>query len=126
VDYFIADVTHQAKSRGQISNWLGRRYLFKDPNFAFRAPNYKIQGGCGDVVKVAMVDIDQMLVGRKTKMLVQIHDELLFEGHESELSLIPEIVGIMESTYPYRSLPLTCSVSHSHTSWADKKDGLPS
>ncbi len=126
VEHLIRSVSRTAEARGYIFNWLGRRSYFKDKTFAYKAPNYLIQGGCGDVVKVAMNQIDQYLLGKKTKMLVQVHDELVFEGHESEMSVIGDIVGMMEQAYPHKYLPLTCSVSHSFQSWADKVDGMPS
>lgn len=121
----IRGISGIAEQRGYIFNWLGRRSYFQDKRFCYKAPNYWDQGGCADVVKVAMNQIDELLWNKQTKMVMQIHDEILFEGVEEEKSLIPEIKTIMESVYPYRYLPLTCSVSHSYESWADKKEGVP-
>jgi DNA polymerase-1 len=123
---FTSSVIEIAKSRGYIVNCAGRISHFKDPDFAFKAPNYLIQGGCADIMKKAMLQIHERLDGMKSKMLVQIHDELLFEIHESELAIVPELRMIMESVYSYKKLPLTCGVDHSWTSWADKTEGLPS
>jgi DNA polymerase-1 len=126
VSAFISQVVSKAKYRGWLFNWLGRRYDFSDPNFAYKAPNALIQGGCADVVKVAMNEIRDFLLPFKSRMVLQIHDEIILEVHESELRLVPEIKSLMEKAYPAKLLPLTCSVSHSWKSWGDKQKGMPS
>jgi DNA polymerase-1 len=95
--------------------------------FGYKAPNHYIQGGCADVVKLAMVRCDELLESRqaRTRMLLNIHDELLFEVHKSELELIPELQGIMGSAYPFKRLPLTCSPKISAKSWFDAVDFTP-
>ena len=94
--------------------------------FAYKAPNYLIQGGCADIIKLAMNEIDDFLLPYKSRMLLQIHDELLFKVHKSELDIVPSLVNIMERVYPHKHLPLTAGVSYSWKSWADKTEGLPS
>jgi DNA polymerase-1 len=126
VSNWIQQVCNKARHRGWIFNWMGRRYDFSNPEFAYKAPNALIQGGCADVVKKAMNLLHARLASTKSRMLLQIHDEILFEIHESELHIVPGLRAIMEQTYPYKQLPLTCSVSHSWLSWGDKRKGLPS
>lgn len=120
VKSFIRNVQKAAKDRGHIVNWLGRRSYFGPGVPTHKAPNYLIQGGCADDVKVAMVNLDRLLVGKKSRMLIQIHDELLFEIVYGEEYLIPDIKRIMESAYPYKYLPLTVGIDYATKSWADK------
>jgi DNA polymerase-1 len=88
--------------------------------------NYLIQGGCADVVKVAMNRVDELLLGKKSRMVLTIHDELPCEVHESEVAFIPQQVKeIMETVFPYKYLPLTCGMEWSDKSLGDKKKGFP-
>ncbi len=125
VQGFIRKVTARAEANGYIFNWAGRRCYFKDLDFAYTAPNHLISGGCADVVKIAMNQIDDLLMGKQTKMIMQVHDEILFEMVPEEIYLIPHIKEIMEGAYPYKHLKLTVSVEHSFKSWADKVKGVP-
>jgi DNA polymerase-1 len=123
---FIDLVSNTAKRRGFIFNWAGRRSYFPDSNFAYRAPNYIIQGGCADIVKRAMNEVDQYLLNKKSRMILQVHDELVIEVHESEAQEVPQRVKeIMESVFVSQYLPLTCGMEYSLTSMADKVKGFP-
>lgn len=122
---FIERQTKEAKERGFSVNWAGRRCLFIDPRFCYKATNYVIQGGGADVIKIAMNRIARFLQDKKSKMLLSIHDELLLEIHESESALIPEIKNIMELSYPAKHLPLTVSIEYSNFSFAHRMKELP-
>lgn len=126
VENFILQCTGVVKQRGAISpgngwikTWFGRRSYFSEDKWAYRAANAKIQGGSADVVKLAMNAIHVLLNNKKSKMCVQIHDEILFEMSFDEMDLIEDILKIMETTYPHRFIPLTCSVAHSLKSFHD-------
>lgn len=125
VQAFIRKVTKRAEANGYIFNWAGRRCYFKDLNFCYTAPNHLISGGCADVVKIAMNEIHELLKNYESKMVMQVHDEILFEMVPEELFLVPKLKEIMEGVYPFKHLRLTCSVEHSYTSWADKVKGVP-
>lgn len=125
VKNFISEVTRVTTERGFVFNWLGRRCHFPDRDFAYKAPNALIQGGCADLVKVAMVKISQFLRGHKSRMVLQVHDSLLFEMPESEFYLIPEIKKILETTFPSRHLTMEVSVSHSWKNWGEMIDEIP-
>jgi DNA polymerase I-like protein with 3'-5' exonuclease and polymerase domains len=83
-------------------------------------PNHYIQGGCGDVCKLAMNKISSLLKPHKSNMLLQVHDELIIEMKYGEEDLIPKILNIMETAYPENSLPLTAGVDFSNKNWFDK------
>jgi DNA polymerase-1 len=121
----IRDVQHAAKIRGFIINWFGRWSNIEDPDKAFRGTNYLIQGGCADIVKVAMVRINKYLGAFQTRLVLTIHDELVLEGPPEEAAIVvPEVKRIMESVYHYHFIPLTCGVDHSFKSLADKQEGV--
>lgn len=121
INKFIKDVIRIAEIRGHIFNWRNR-LCYIDRKFSYKAPNYLIQGGCADIVKAAMVKLSTYLEGKKSRMLLQIHDEILFEVHKDEHDIIPDLKSIMESVYPYKHLPMTCGVEWSNKSWQDKEN----
>jgi DNA polymerase I len=125
VKNFIRNVTNTAAKRGYIWNYLGRRSHFDNPQFAYKAANYLIQGSAADVMKVAMVQAKDFLQGKKTKILLNIHDEVLLSTPRGEANLIPEIRDIMAKAYKPKHLPLQCSVSYTEKSWSDLIDGVP-
>jgi DNA polymerase-1 len=62
-----------------------------------------IQGTAADMIKLAMIRIDELLRRKpyQTKMLLQVHDELVFDLHpEEETELVPKILHIMETALP--------------------------
>jgi DNA polymerase-1 len=121
VSFFLNRVKGRAKQTGTITNMFGRRYKFA-PDKCYKAPNYLIQGGTADWIKFAMVKIDVLLDNKFSRMLLQIHDELLFEIHESEFYLIPKIKLIMEAHRESGALPYTVGIATSGTSWQDVKE----
>jgi DNA polymerase-1 len=82
-------------------------------NFAERtAMNTPLQGTAADLNKLAMLEIDRRLAveGLQTKMILQVHDELLFEGPEKELDRLRALVKpAMEQVYPL-SVPLVVDI----------------
>jgi len=84
------------------------------------AANTPIQGSAADLCKIAMLKIARRLEAEsmRTRMLVQIHDELLFEAPEAELARAKAIVKeIMEGAWPLK-VPLIAEVGVGKT-WAD-------
>lgn len=125
VKEFIYGVSNTAKARGFIFNWFGRICYCPNPEWAYALPNHLIQGGCADIMKIAMNKIDDFLEDKKSRMVLQVHDELIFEMHEAEFGLINDIKEILETAYPHKYLKLTTGVEHSFKSWYDKVEGLP-
>jgi len=117
VKRYIDTVYEQAESRGYVETILGRRRNLPDINssnmmmreFARRqAVNAPIQGSCADLIKLAMVRIYRELVSRSlsTKLILQIHDELVFDVPEKEL----DTVKIFIKEYMESALKLTVPV----------------
>lgn len=122
----IEQVTNVAATRGYVYNWAGRRYWCENEEFAYRFPNRVIQGGGADIMKQAMVRIENevLLVSRST-MTLTVHDELVFYIHRNDLHIVPKIKQIMEEIYPAKLLPMEVDVSHSWVSLGDLKEGAP-
>lgn len=119
-------VLQMARLRGYIYNWTGRRCHLRDSNLAYKMTNYLIQGGCADVNKFALNQIDEYLKDKKSRLVMTVHDENIVEVHESELHEVPKRVKeIMENIYPYKYLPLTCGMEWSDKSLGDKQKGFP-
>ena len=114
---YIEETVLFAKENGFVKTLLGRRRYIPDINsrnwnvrgFAERtAINMPIQGTAADIIKLAMINIQYYLEKEnlKSRMLLQVHDELIFEIAESELEQVPEkIKQLMEDAF-LLSVPL--------------------
>lgn len=108
--YMTAQVDF-ARENGYVQTVLGRRRYLKDINSANmmvksgaerNAVNAPIQGSAADIIKIAMINIHRKLTseGWQSKMLLQVHDELVFDVHHSELDRIqPLIKHEMENAF---------------------------
>ena len=125
------DIVAEAKLKGFVTTLMNRRrYLpeitssnFNIRGFAERtAMNTPIQGSAADIIKKAMIDMAARLEveGMKTRMLLQVHDELIFEAPEEELEKLKVIVPeVMESAIAL-DVPLKVEWEFG-TSWYDTK-----
>lgn len=120
-------VSQTAERRGFIHNWLGRVYRFENADFSYKSTNTLIQGGVADIIKVGMVKVDRFLKEKNlsTRLVLNIHDELVYEVHPAETTILPDIKSILESVYPYTYLPMTFGCDHSFVSLEDKIKGFP-
>ncbi|MCH8941543.1 MAG: DNA polymerase I [Bacteroidetes bacterium] len=112
VKNYMQDTVAQAKEKGYAETILGRRRYLKNINSSNRvvrqfeervAINMPIQGTAADMIKLAMIKIHNELNKRKTKtkMILQVHDELLFDAHKDEVDeLLPLIKKLMENAMP--------------------------
>lgn len=115
---FIHKVRDTVISRGYVTNRFGRRYTII-PDKAYTGVNYLVQGSSADIVKNRMVAIAKYLKTTESKIICQIHDELVFyikEGEENEV--IPKIKELLEERQIKTYLPTT--VSKGSPSWAEK------
>ncbi len=100
---YMDDSINKAREKEYVETILGRRRYLRDINsrnmatrgFAERnAINAPIQGSAADIIKIAMVNIHDWLTREKlkTRMILQVHDELVFDLHKSEVDLVKEKV----------------------------------
>ena len=131
VKEYMDDIIHSAKQKGYVSTLMQRRrYLpeitarnFNIRSFAERtAMNTPIQGSAADIIKKAMIDMDDALKdkGLKTRLLLQVHDELIFEAPEDELEILKKLVpDVMENALELK-VPLKVDFAYGPT-WFDAK-----
>ena len=108
---YMSDQVNFARENGYVQTISGRRRYLKDINSANavvrgaaerNAVNAPIQGSAADIIKIAMINIHQKLTSEnwKSKMLLQVHDELVFDVHNSEIEKIkPMIKHEMENAF---------------------------
>ncbi len=108
---FISEQVDFARDNGYVQTVLGRRRYLKDINSRNavvrgaaerNAVNAPIQGSAADIIKIAMINIHEKLIAGnyKTKMLLQVHDELVFDVYKPELDAIKTLVkSEMENAY---------------------------
>jgi len=118
---YLHEVVDQARKDGYTSTVLGRRRYLPELDSSNRqvreaaeraALNAPIQGSAADIIKVAMINVDKVLkdAGLKSRMLLQVHDELLFEVAPGERDEVERLVREqMGNAYPL-DVPLEVSV----------------
>ena len=114
---FISSQINFARENGYVETILGRKRYLRDINSRNaivrgaaerNAVNAPVQGSAADIIKIAMIKIHEKFQESnfKSKMLVQVHDELVFEVHKKELEQVKKIIKIeMEQAYSF-SVPL--------------------
>lgn len=122
VQHFISRVKKKARDKKIIKSIYGRELKFRLSGSSYKAPNHLIQGGCGDIVKRAMIECHEYLKGQWGRMLLQVHDEILFEIHKDHLHIVPHLVNIMQNSYKQQYIPLTCGAKISNKSWQQLKE----
>ena len=112
IKQYMEDQVKFAQEKGYVQTLLGRKRWLKDINssnavvrgFAERnAINMPIQGTAADMIKLAMISIHKAFKEQnlKSRMLLQVHDELVFDAHRSELDIIkPLILDLMRNALP--------------------------
>ncbi|GCB01591.1 DNA polymerase I [Mycolicibacterium sp. NCC-Tsukiji] len=120
---YLHSVVEQARKDGYTSTVLGRRRYLPELDSSNRnvreaaeraALNAPIQGSAADIIKVAMINVDRAMkdAGLKSRILLQVHDELLFEVAEGERAALETLVREqMGSAYPL-DVPLEVSVGY--------------
>jgi DNA polymerase-1 len=128
---FLDSTVEQARERGYVETiFKRRRYIpeLKDRNFNIRAfgeriaQNSPIQGSAADLIKVAMIRIHHALIAKKleSRMLLQVHDELVFECPPNELAQLQKLVVHEMTTAVKLEVPLVVDVG-TGVNWLETK-----
>lgn len=129
IKHYTIEAVALVKRRGYATTLLGRRRYIPEINdkrlrdFGERTSvNSPIQGTAADIIKIAMIRLQQALTERRlrTRMILQVHDELVFEVPTDEVETVTELVReIMEGAYPL-DVPLKVEIAVG-PSWMEAK-----
>jgi len=131
VKSYIDRVIREARSRGYVTTLLNRRRYLPDlfsPNRIVRnaaertAINTPMQGRAADLITLAMVSIHRELAehGLKAKMILQVHDELIFDAPENEIEQLQELVKRCMENALVLDVPLIVEIK-TGKNWYDAK-----
>jgi DNA polymerase-1 len=126
---YLDETVRVARERGYVETLFGRRRPMADLNAKNRqvvqaaeraAINMPIQGTAADLMKKAMLDVDAALKkqGLRARMLLQVHDELLFETPDAEVEAVKKLARECMSAVAQYKVPLKVEVGAGKT-WAD-------
>ena len=129
VDRFIKQTIRQAEQKGYVETIMGRRRPLNRINSRNRtekmaaervAVNSPIQGSAADIVKQAMIEVTRALAEKRmaSRLLLQVHDELIFEVPDRELEQVQELVREEMEGAVQLSVPLRVSLEVGPT-WGD-------
>jgi DNA polymerase-1 len=121
VKLYMDNIREQAKSDGYVETVFKRRLYLPEINsrnaarrqYAERtAINAPMQGSAADLIKRAMIDIDEQLAGKAAsiKMIMQVHDELVFEVAEESVNHYVELIREIMSSAPEISVPVVVDI----------------
>ena len=131
VKRYMEDIVAKAREQGYVSTLMGRRRYLPDirhSNFNLRsfaertAINTPIQGTAADIMKKAMIDVQRALEAAqlKSRILLQVHDELVLEVTEDEKDKVAAIVQEAMEKAVIMEIPLLAEVSFGKN-WAETK-----
>ncbi|MBN2810525.1 MAG: DNA polymerase I [Spirochaetales bacterium] len=126
---FMNETKEKARSLGYVETIMGRRRYIRGIDSSNKiersgaeriAVNTPIQGSAADIVKAAMIRVDRALTAQKlsTRLLLQVHDELIMEGPEHEEPLVKDLLRKEMESVVTLEVPLKVSVE-SGKSWGD-------
>ena len=131
VKKYMEDIVAKAREQGYVSTLMGRRRYLPDirhSNFNLRsfaertAINTPIQGTAADIMKKAMIDVERALeqAGCRSRILLQVHDELVLEVTEDERERVAELVRVTMQAAASLEIPLLADVNFGKN-WAETK-----
>ena len=131
VKKYMEDIVAKAREQGYVSTLMGRRRYLPDirhSNFNLRsfaertAINTPIQGTAADIMKKAMIDVERALekAGCRSRILLQVHDELVLEVTEDERERVAELVRATMQAAASLEIPLLADVNFGKN-WAETK-----
>jgi len=131
VKQYLESTKEQAREKGYVQTLLGRRRFIPEINSSNRqvreaaermAINMPVQGTSADIIKVAMINLEREMEKRqlKSKMLLQVHDELIFEVPQEEMKKIKKLVPQTMSSALELSIPLKVDIK-TGSNWGEMK-----
>ncbi|MCT4643249.1 MAG: DNA polymerase I [Bacteriovoracaceae bacterium] len=122
VKVYLDSLKEECEENGYTSTISGRKRVIKDISSTNRqvkamaermAINTPIQGTAADIIKMAMIDIDHKLTSNnlETKMILQVHDELIFEAPDNEVEKVQSIIKESMESVMDLSIPLRVDVN---------------
>jgi DNA polymerase-1 len=119
-----AEVTSKAREKGFIRTAYGRR-IPVDPERAYAAVNYRVQGSAADLMKRALLETNKYLRENNVRawIVMTIHDEIVFEFHKDEerIKHVLALKSIMEDHGGAFSIPMTAEVERVRKRWSEKE-----
>ncbi|WP_288528641.1 DNA polymerase I [uncultured Secundilactobacillus sp.] len=129
VKQYMDDIVKSAHDKGYVETIAHRRRYLPDINsrnfnqrsFAERtAMNTPIQGSAADIIKIAMIKMADAIKGLQANMLLQVHDELIFEAPATEIAQLEKLVPSVMDSAVKLEIPLKVE-SHFGDTWYDAK-----
>lgn len=131
VKKYMRDIVEKGKNDGYVETIMNRRrYVpeLKSKNFSVRgfgervAMNTPIQGSAADIIKIAMVNVYNELKRRnlKSKLILQVHDELIIQAHKEEADMVVDLVKYIMENSVKLSVPLKVDIKVGD-SWYESK-----
>ena len=125
ISSYINDTVELARSEGYVETIFGRRRYLPDINSSNatiralaerNAVNAPIQGTAADIIKMAMIGVDRRLSseGLRSRMVLQVHDELVLETTEDELEAVKKLLVEEMEDVVKLSIPLTVDCNYGH------------
>jgi len=112
-------VAMEVVKTGGIENHYGR-YITVDQSKTYVGVNYRVQGTAADFLKLKSFEVAALLKNKQTKLLLTVHDELVFQVPYDERHIVKDLLNIMEDTKTF-SVPLLCSAKWGNN-WFDQKE----
>ena len=117
---FFDKVVQTVENRGWIRNRYGRIYHIPS-DFGYKGVNYLVQGTSADIMNERLIEAHRHLLGRKSNILLQVHDEIICEIHKDDIRTIPNDIQEILSTNTL-GIPLQVDMELCDPSWAAKSD----
>lgn len=115
-------VQQEITKNGYITNFYGRRYYVDSSSNAYKVANYLVQGTAADMFKNITAKIYEFLKPYKSKMVLEIHDEIQYLIHKDEEFLIPALQELQQPKLDWCIIPMVCDIEMTSTNWAEKDD----
>lgn len=116
---YSRQLINYTRQNGYLTDWMGGRYFF-DPGFEYKAPNYRIQGGCAKILKIAIHEVMKMLKAEakgNTALILPVHDELVLDLDPVDRHLLKDVKQLMIGAYRdarHLKMDVACAVGKNY------------